>query len=735
MPDVSAQPRPIDTANLRFTVDAALLRELGERLVGKPYIALAELIKNAFDADAETVWVTIEADCITVEDDGHGMTRDEFENFWMRVGSPHKQRTRVSRKFGRPLTGSKGVGRLAVQFLGRHVQVTTTSNRPSPNELRVGVNWDRAVSTGLLTEVEAALTVFRPTSRYCDDSPSGTRVQITQLVHEWSHNAVARVANELWMLVPPGPEGAKRDSGGFHVEVKSSRPYIREAFTERLRVVDDLWHARIRGKLSTQRKPKAHVSRDLEITWQFKHGLSGIERFSIPDCVLGNVTFDLKVFSLFGRQSPGVKVSDARHYVSEFGGVHLFDSQFRLPYYGLEHDWLNIERDHSHRLSTSQVLPERLRVPSGMNNLPTQSRILGQVLINTSEEREWARGADIEKDSDHLQIQVSRDRLIENQAYEQLVKAVRMGLDLYAMEEAKRKLADAQKVIRTTTPKERLASVVSVIRRFRDQLPSGVAKSLEQNIGQVLKAEEAEREAYRQQANLLGALATSGMMAMSFDHEYARQLTVLSDIGARLRALAEKIDSEEVLGASYDIENWINQAKDTRRIFTSVADEESRTRRLSLRARPVIEAAANQIAPLLRGVNFDWSGLPADIQLRPGTYAEWLTVFQNILVNAANAMLDARKSIIGISGGRQNGRVSIRIEDTGVGVDLKDSTRLFEPMVRQLRISPERRGLAAGGTGLGLMIVRQIVTSLDCSVAFARPSKGYATAIEISWTP
>jgi len=36
-----------------FTVDSRLLRELGERLVGQPHIALAELIKNAFDADSQ----------------------------------------------------------------------------------------------------------------------------------------------------------------------------------------------------------------------------------------------------------------------------------------------------------------------------------------------------------------------------------------------------------------------------------------------------------------------------------------------------------------------------------------------------------------------------------------------------------------------------------------------------------------------------------------------------------
>jgi hypothetical protein len=51
-------------------VDSALLRELGERLVGKPHIALAELIKNSYDADAKSVSVRFGNDSIVVADDG-----------------------------------------------------------------------------------------------------------------------------------------------------------------------------------------------------------------------------------------------------------------------------------------------------------------------------------------------------------------------------------------------------------------------------------------------------------------------------------------------------------------------------------------------------------------------------------------------------------------------------------------------------------------------------------------
>src|ERR1017187_1071750 len=128
-----------------FSVDSALLRELGERLVGKPHVALAELVKNCYDADARKVAITFRPDEIEVCDNGHGMDPDEFRRFWMRIGTPHKQDERFSREFKRPMSGSKGVGRLAVQFLGNQLKVETAPDGTS-RRLEANVNWNEAVN-------------------------------------------------------------------------------------------------------------------------------------------------------------------------------------------------------------------------------------------------------------------------------------------------------------------------------------------------------------------------------------------------------------------------------------------------------------------------------------------------------------------------------------------------------------------------------------------------------------
>lgn len=146
---------------LPFTVDSAVLRELGERLVGQAHIALAELIKNSYDADARVAEVTILQDRIIVADDGHGMSRGAFRDYWMRIGSTHKEGL-TSTHLNRPLTGSKGIGRLAAQFLAHRVRLPTAPIEEPSRHLVAEVDWDEAVQTGELTKARATWNYRQP---------------------------------------------------------------------------------------------------------------------------------------------------------------------------------------------------------------------------------------------------------------------------------------------------------------------------------------------------------------------------------------------------------------------------------------------------------------------------------------------------------------------------------------------------------------------------------------------
>ena len=87
--------------------------------------ALRELVSNAYDADATKVTITIEDDQIIVEDNGNGMTPDQFDFFLRIAGSERKQKT--SSKYKRKRIGQFGVGFLAAFPFTNKLEIISTA--------------------------------------------------------------------------------------------------------------------------------------------------------------------------------------------------------------------------------------------------------------------------------------------------------------------------------------------------------------------------------------------------------------------------------------------------------------------------------------------------------------------------------------------------------------------------------------------------------------------------------
>jgi hypothetical protein len=135
------------SGSLNFSIDSSLLFQLGEQLVAKPSIALTELVKNVYDADATKVTITLEnvdkpGGTIIVEDDGHGMTLEEIKNNWMRIATTLKKKKPISRIYGRPLTGAKGIGRLADRRLGNKLTLQSIAKRDDGVKEAISVEFD-----------------------------------------------------------------------------------------------------------------------------------------------------------------------------------------------------------------------------------------------------------------------------------------------------------------------------------------------------------------------------------------------------------------------------------------------------------------------------------------------------------------------------------------------------------------------------------------------------------------
>ncbi|WP_242415545.1 ATP-binding protein [Sphingomonas panni] len=715
-----------------FQADSALIRELGERLVGAPHVALAELVKNAYDADATRCTIRLEKNRITVSDNGHGMEPSEFRDHWMRIGTQNKQRHGRSRLFGRNVSGSKGVGRLSAQFLAHKMQLITSAENSSDQPLHALVDWDAAVQMRELTEATAMVKIeSQARTIFPEESATGTTVVMENLKHDWGKEAVEQLGQQLWMLQSPIPNFGRTRSGDrpsqdFQIGFSTDLEGLDESFATQMQAAMANAHAVITGEA-------LRVGSNLEshVTVRFGDDEEYSQSFVDTPAFLSSAKWQIRVYNLSGRQAGNIPVQLAREYFQQFG-VMMFDAGFRLPYYGIQSDWLGIEYDHSHRKVKSALLPDSMHVQRALNDLPSQGRLLGVVAIDTGQE---ARAAteDQAETGDYLKILVTRDRLVDNSASQQLRTVVRRSLDYYAT----RQRIKAARTTDIARPLEsaavRLRKIDQLIHEAVERFPqddtilelSAEIQRLDTTVEQQSAADEAAR-------SLLGPLASAGMAALAMEHENIKEVRIARSHIRALRRVATRTENKELEGIAGNLEGWLQRFDDSRKLFAPLLDAEDRDAVEPLNAANVVRETLRGIAPLVEHISFDVD-VAKDLTLPSATFAEWYALVQNVVLNAANAMIDTRVARQLIAGHREGRWSVLRISDLGNGIDLSRADRFFAPFEREQGVSTERRALALGGMGLGLTIVRMIADQRGCTVGFVQPEPGWSTTFEMRW--
>lgn len=122
----------------KFKTRARAVDMLGRQQIADVSTAISELFKNAHDAYADHAEVDYfrSDNLLVIRDDGIGMTKDEFENRWLVLGTESKLDSTSHNKTFKPpdkpkraIMGEKGIGRLAIALLGSQVLVLTRANR------------------------------------------------------------------------------------------------------------------------------------------------------------------------------------------------------------------------------------------------------------------------------------------------------------------------------------------------------------------------------------------------------------------------------------------------------------------------------------------------------------------------------------------------------------------------------------------------------------------------------
>lgn len=207
------------SGELTFSVDSSLLFQLGEQLVAKPSIALAELVKDAYDADATEVTIELEkvdrpGGTITVADNGYGMTFEDIQRGWMRIATAAKRNNTVSKVYCRSVTGAKGIGRFAARRLGNKLELqstaetkTSTKEHVIKEQVTVRFDWEADFSSG-------SNLVDIPVSYTRQDVPprtkTGVSLSIKGVRDAWSNDEIVDLRHDLVSLQNPFPDHVTR---------------------------------------------------------------------------------------------------------------------------------------------------------------------------------------------------------------------------------------------------------------------------------------------------------------------------------------------------------------------------------------------------------------------------------------------------------------------------------------------------------------------------------------------
>jgi signal transduction histidine kinase len=722
---------------LKIRPYARLLTMLGEQLIKNERIALVELIKNAYDADASWVKVSFEnfgdqfevgpESAIIIEDDGFGMTWDVLTKHWLSPATPikklGKQKKDTTEK-GRKIQGEKGIGRFAILKLGKKIEITT---RPKAGREEFVVDFDLSrYDDDFLSEDsedkdlfldDLSIEVERRDPEVIvsyDMSLSGvrskrarhgTKIEITGIKGTWNAGKVESVFNDLVRLQSNFGSGTLQqvtsdDEKRFDVFIfkdKEEQKYS-DQYLENLRLlIDERAVFKIEnGRYDDSRQRFEYQLNGVPYSLDLKKDLSGLrifkkhfgdhgEKLEKFGTHCGSFNFGFYVFDFRPETQAPVKYflkKNDRDIVRSHR-IYLYRDGIRVyPYGDPEDDWLHIDQ-YRGTISAGAFL--------------SNDQVVGFVQITQSENPE-------------LKDKTNREGLIDTGApHDDFILLLQLFLAYIRSNPFAKYLSEKKKQ--------------NVIDDFKEQIVekglSDLANEVANNsaaktiLSRVEGAYKAERNYLVRRAETTEELAGVGLSVETASHDI---MAVMGKAFLNLDFLIKRvcpgghIDVEDLckeLNALRGMLSFVEaQLKDVQLLFKS-----SKQRRRNIRVLDVLEKVTKIFDSLLKkeGINLSIVEKGSPVVAKT-TDAVLLQLFLNLFDNAVywlQTVATERKKILVTLDGDEG---VVIVSDNGPGIRPEDRPYIFEPFMS---------GKGEEGRGLGLYIARQLLERHEYAIELA----------------
>lgn len=179
-------------AQLTMTFMPNTIEHLGARLYSTMPPIIAELVANSLDADANNININLydkTEKTISVSDDGIGMSFDDINNKFLRIGRNRREDKQEEQHnktaSGRLIIGKKGLGKLSFFGLANQIEITTISNGTQNSFL---LDWDEIMKPN-----QSTVSNYHPTileyNKKVPGTPNGTKVTLRGIKRSSNFNS------------------------------------------------------------------------------------------------------------------------------------------------------------------------------------------------------------------------------------------------------------------------------------------------------------------------------------------------------------------------------------------------------------------------------------------------------------------------------------------------------------------------------------------------------------------
>jgi len=684
-----------------FKPRARLLLQLGDQLIRSDIIAVVELVKNAYDADAERCDVLLknvdqkDSAEILIKDNGMGMTPEIVKNVWLEPGADAKEMILDGKKlpedFGytakRLPIGEKGIGRFGVHKLGNYIELVT-KNKKSAKEVVVKIDWDTFRGVKYLDEAKFLVEERKP--EIFTKGKTGTHIYIKKVNKVWTERLYRELHRSVVSLNSPFN---KKDNFEVNLGLNLSNRKTQAQWNKDLLTVGDfkskaLWKldCTVSGNeitdftyefrpWKTMDKLNAH-----KITTKSKEYQKAFQKFKDNEKTLDLGLFkvgEIKIEAYLFDLSPKIlnlsleNMESLNEFLGHNGGVRVYRDGMRVYDYGEPgNDWLNLDKTRINQ--PSQKIGNR--------------NILAAVQLKRSDSRD-------------LNEKTNREGFVEDEAYFLFRDSVKRVIEIFGQlrnidkEEIRRFYGGSAKTQPVLHDIEELREAVDVQLKglsHENKSPSEFKKEKELIKKEIFSSLEKIEKEYINTNKILLKSAGAGLSLGVVIHEIEKrikeltQVLTVADDEFNLGKTRTLVKSIAKLVENYTV--LLSSEKKTSTDLASVINDAIFNTEFRLKAHKIELTKAFEKQKQIR------------VNCSPNTIVGVvLNIFDNSIFWLGFNEIEKKKLYVDIQK-HDKTSVSVIIADNGKGFALS-SENAVQPFVT----------LKPGGMGLGLHIVNEMM--------------------------